>query len=68
MIQRSQEGKYECLTCGKQFATKQKVTRHAEIHLDCYHTCPTCGKVVKTRNALEIHNRTYHGSSANIHY
>ena len=68
LIGRTEDGKYECQSCGKSFPTRWQVQRHAEIHLDCFHTCPICGKVAKTRNALEIHNRTYHGGNKCVQY
>ena len=61
MVGRGQAGKYECLTCGKGFDTKQGAKRHAEIHLEVSHSCIVCMKVFKTRNALSTHYTKYHG-------
>ena len=59
---------WSCVVCGKT-GRKNDVIRHVEaLHLD--HpgiTCPHCGKVSKTRNALRnhiysAHNLKYTGS------
>ena len=59
MIRRCENGKYECLSCGKMFE-KSKAKRHAEIHLDMSHPCIVCGKVFKTRNTLGHHYSQQH--------
>ena len=61
MYQRSGDGKYQCLTCGKTLGDKTMVRRHCEVHLDITHSCTLCGATVKTRNALSQHYRNVHG-------
>ena len=60
MIGRDPVGKHECLSCGKIFDTKQRVKRHAELHLDMKVPCSICNKTFKTRNALSQHYDTAH--------
>ena len=61
MVGRNEDGKYECLACGKVFEAKQSAQRHAEIHLGLTHSCIVCQKVFKTRNTLATHYTKQHG-------
>jgi DNA-directed RNA polymerase subunit RPC12/RpoP len=61
MVGRTELGKYSCLTCGKQFDTKQSVERHAEVHLGLSHHCIVCDKIFNTRNTLATHYTKQHG-------
>ena len=61
MIGRNPDGKYECLTCGKTFGTKQRVQIHAEVHMDLSLPCIVCRKMFKTRNSLATHYTKIHG-------
>ena len=62
LVGRTGDGKYQCLKCGKCFDTKQRVRRHAEIHIDVSLPCIVCQKVFKTRNALSAHYTRKHTS------
>ena len=62
MIQKVEDGSYECITCGKRMVNKTKMKRHSEVHLDMAHSCIVCGKIFKTRNALATHYTRNHGS------
>ena len=66
MMERMADARWRCLNCAKTMANSTLMRRHCEIHLDCSHTCNVCGKKAKTRNALEIHTRRYHGNGVGI--
>ena len=66
MMERMADTRWRCLNCAKTMANSTLMRRHCEIHLDCSHTCNVCGKKAKTRNALEIHTRRYHGNGVGI--
>ena len=66
MMERLIDSTWRCLNCTKVMANSTLMRRHCEIHLDCSHTCNICGKKAKTRNALEIHKRRYHGNGVGI--
>ena len=66
MMERLEDSQWRCLNCSKVMVNSTLMRRHCEIHLDCSHTCNVCGKKAKTRNALEIHTRRYHGSGVGI--
>ena len=61
MVERIEMGKYVCLTCRKQFPTKQSVERHAEVHLGLSQHCIVCDKIFNTRNTLATHYTKRHG-------
>ena len=60
MILRGEDGKYQCIQCGKSNPDKSKIKRHAEIHLNMSHPCIVCEKVFKTRNVLATHYSREH--------
>jgi len=68
MMVRLEDTSWRCLTCGKAMGNSTLMKRHCEIHLDCSHSCGICGKEAKTRNALEIHTRRYHGSNSGAQF
>ena len=64
MIGRVEEsGIYVCHQCGKRMLQKDKIKRHAEVHLNLALPCNMCGKVLKTRNALAQHYSGTHGQT-----
>ena len=56
-------GIYVCHQCGKRMLQKDKIKRHAEVHLNLALPCNMCGKVLKTRNALAQHYSVTHGQT-----
>ena len=56
-------GIYVCHQCGKRMIQKDKIKRHAEVHLNLALPCNMCGKVLKTRNALAQHYSGTHGQT-----
>ena len=56
-------GIYVCHQCGKRMLQKDKIKRHAEVHLNLALPCNMCGKVLKTRNALAQHYSGTHGQT-----
>ena len=54
-MHRGEDGKYECIQCGKSNQDKSKTRRHVETHLNMTHPCIICGKKFKTRNVLATH-------------
>ena len=58
MMERQQDGKYKCLTCGKLQIRKGHMTEHVEIHIDgLSFPCHYCDKTFRSRSVLRDHIR-----------
>ena len=58
MMERQQDGKYKCLTCGKLQIRKGHMTEHVEIHIDgLSFPCQYCNKTFRSRSVLRDHIR-----------
>ena len=55
------DGTWKCKLCGKTAIKKQHMQNHIETHLEgLSFPCDLCGKTLRSRNALFIHNTRYH--------
>jgi len=51
----SQEKKFACDDCGKQFGRKDHLTRHALTHSGVSYSCDYCGSSFKRKDGLKLH-------------
>ena len=71
-IETDTEGKFRCTFCGKEAVGKydtgsgraiarSNLKKHIETHFEgLSFPCQLCGKIFRSRNALQIHNTRYH--------
>ena len=61
-ILKNSDGTFSCLLCGKSGSKKKdNLKKHVETHLEgLSFPCPYCGKIFRSRNALQIHNSRHH--------
>ena len=71
-IETDTEGKFRCTLCGKEAVGKfdtgsgraiarSNLKKHIETHFEgLSFPCQLCGKIFRSRNALQIHNTRYH--------
>ena len=61
-ILKESDGTFTCLLCGKSGSKrKDNLKKHVETHLEgLSFPCPYCGKIFRSRNALQIHNSRHH--------
>ena len=56
IIQRADDGIWSCTVCGKSDKLSHNIKKHAEIHIEGVgHPCGHCGKMLKSRNSLQVH-------------
>ena len=56
MIDKNEEGLWNCKVCGKTLSKKYNVKRHAETHIDgMSHVCHICSKIFPNRPNLQSH-------------
>jgi len=60
VIENSQEKKYACADCGKQFGKKSHLTRHELTHSGVRYPCDLCGSIFKRKEGLKFHLRKEH--------
>jgi len=60
-LERTAEGKYRCLACGKVSRDRVGSMSHCETHLNLANNCTICGSVFKTRHSLITHYNKVHG-------
>jgi len=51
---------FECITCGKLFAHKGDLNRHAKIHDGSTISCGICAKVFTQQSNLSRHTKNVH--------
>ena len=63
----SQDNSWQCGVCSRQFKMKRDLRRHIEsLHVGNHpgYECEVCGIHKMSENALRMHKRNIHGSSA----
>ena len=60
-LERTAEGRYRCLACGKVSKHRIGSMNHCETHLNLANICKICGRVFKTRASLITHYNKVHG-------
>ena len=60
-IERTVEGRWRCLACGKVSRDRIDSMKHCETHLGLSHTCSQCGVVYRTRASIAKHFIQVHG-------
>ena len=64
LYQRTTEGKYECLGCGKFMNNQANMMRHVETHIEgLSFNCKLCGKIFRSSNLFYKHRFISHKSS-----
>ena len=69
MIEKNEEGLWECKVCGKTSPYKWNTRKHTETHLEGISLiCYICNKIFSTRDTLRAHMSNYHSKlfSCNI--
>ena len=66
-MQKSQDGLWHCICCGKSSRVKTNIVEHIEaVHLETPgYSCDICAKICKTRNALRSHKYRDHNRTFN---
>ena len=64
-MQRSLDGQWECMFCGRQSKVKTNIFEHIEAsHMETPgYTCEICTKHCRTRNALRAHKHRSHNQN-----
>ena len=67
IVETDTEGKFKCTICGKEAVAKyssvarSNLKKHIETHFEgLSFSCQLCGKIFRSRNALQIHNTRFH--------
>ena len=62
LLERTEDGRFQCTICGKVFKTKQQCQYHIEgRHLEGISLpCHLCGRTFRSRHTLSIHHNRHH--------
>ena len=62
LLERTDDGRFQCTLCGKSFKTKQQCQNHIEAkHIEGISIpCHLCGKIFRSRNRLATHKTQEH--------
>eukprot|EP00094_Tigriopus_californicus_P001918 TCALIF_01847-PA protein Name:"Similar to ZNF91 Zinc finger protein 91 (Homo sapiens)" AED:0.13 eAED:0.14 QI:47/0.2/0/0.66/0.4/0.5/6/0/1554 len=57
----AESDEFKCRVCGLRCGNMTELKKHQVSHEDPKFTCPTCGKMFKTKTAMSLHLRTHTG-------
>ena len=60
-MERTVEGRWRCLACGRVSRDRVTSMKHCETHLGLAHICSKCGVVYRTRASIARHYTLVHG-------
>jgi DNA-directed RNA polymerase subunit RPC12/RpoP len=52
---------FVCVTCGREFATRQGLGAHSRFHLSTQNPCPECSREFTSAQGLALHRFRVHG-------